>query len=155
MKEPNSQNGFSIIVTIVMGLILFGVIGGVLFYLNTYTSSSIKRTQKEVNISPTPIPESANIDDQIWKDIVGEKVPCGSKDASGSAILEACKVNKVSGNYAKGTMPMAYWIAVKMENKWVVAVTGNGIPRCEEVDPFSIPKEIYGNCIEKSGDLRF
>jgi hypothetical protein len=46
-------------------------------------------------------------------------------------------------------------IAAKKENEWHVVVRGNGIPSCEDIDHNSVPKEIFGNCIEKSGDLRF
>lgn len=74
---------------------------------------------------------------------------------NGTVCNEACSVDKVSGNYAKGNMPMAYWIANKENGKWKVVIGGNGIPSCAEVDKYTVPREIYGNCIEESTQLRF
>jgi hypothetical protein len=68
--------------------------------------------------------------------------------------MSLCSVDKVAGDYAKGQMPMAYWLAKKINGTWTVVVAGNGIPDCSQIDEFSIPQEIYGNCIEASGGLR-
>lgn len=81
----------------------------------------------------------------ILVDIKEAGIDCGDN---------GCRVDKVVGDYAKGVMPLSYWIAQKTNNKWQVVVTGNGIPNCTEVDKYQIPLEIYGNCILKSGELR-
>jgi hypothetical protein len=65
-----------------------------------------------------------------------------------------CFVTNVVGEFAKGNMKMAYWMAQKTNGKWKVVITGNGIPSCNEIDKFKVPTEIYGNCIESSGELR-
>lgn len=87
-----------------------------------------------------------DLNSEILADIKESGIDCG---------IDGCGVDKVFGDYAKGIMPMAYWIAKKINNTWQVVVTGNGIPNCDEVDKFSVPKEIYGNCIEPIGELRF
>lgn len=164
MDQTNTQKGFSLTATIFIGLILLGA-ACVALYNARQSPSKIdhpidltplpSEDNDRVTSFPSPIVEGGDVNTQIWRDIISNEVPCGLKTASGSAVQEGCSINKIVGNFAKGTMPMAYWIAMKSENTWKVIVTGNGIPACDKIDTYSIPKEIYGNCIEKSGDLRF
>jgi len=89
--------------------------------------------------------EPMTVEEQIMRDVTGPDIVC---DAG------SCRVDKVAGDYAKGTMLGGYFLAVKTNGKWEVAVGGNGIPTCAEVDQYSIPQEIFGNCIEADGQLR-
>jgi hypothetical protein len=92
---------------------------------------------------------------QIIRDIKSEGIDCDLNNYDGKIIKDQCTVDKVVANFAIGKMPQAYWIAVKQNKKWKAVVTGNGIPSCKEIDNYSIPKEIFGNCIENSGELRY
>lgn len=133
----------SILIFIV--LILIGITGYFLKQYNTQKSKSDLHSP----ISPT-VEKTTDIiseKEQILKDIE-EDILCDSATTKNS-----CRVDKIVKNFSKGIMPQGYWIA-KKDAEWQVVVRGNGIPTCEEVDNFSVPKEIYGNCIEKSGDLR-
>lgn len=138
MKLHVSQKGNASLVLIIILITL----GAAIFF----RSSALKNS--------SPIADTNNEKEQILYDIVGHGVRCDIKDEKGVVTNNNCKVDVIKGDYAKGTMPMAYWMAVKKNNRWGVAIVGNGIPNCEEVDKFSIPKEIYGSCIEKSGELR-
>lgn len=82
---------------------------------------------------------------QILQDLEKGGIECGGK----------CTVETVTVDYAKGLMPMAYWIAMRTGGVWQVIITGNGIPECREIDVYEVPRDIYGNCIEQSGELRF
>lgn len=138
-----------IIVTIILAVIA-------LYALYQYNSKSTSNTaissptiSQEASQSAMVAEASPSAEDKILRDIAEEDIICDSE-----FIKNGCRVDTVIGNFAKGIMPDGYWIAEKGD-EWQVVVRGNGIPTCEEVDKFSVPKEIYGNCIEKSGDLRF
>jgi hypothetical protein len=108
-----------------------------------------KQTNSPVEMMPTPTEAMMQADEpkiilQNLKD--NQEIDC--------SLADSCKVDKIVGNYAKGTQTGAYWMALKTEGKWKTVLTGNGIPQCAEVDKFSIPVEIYGNCIDASGELR-
>lgn len=85
---------------------------------------------------------------QIVIDVINTSSSCGP-------AKDKCTIDKVIGNFARGTMPMGYWFAVKNNSKWQVVLTGNGIPACIKVDEFSIPKELYTNCLDTSNQLRY
>lgn len=93
-------------------------------------------------------PSVVDLNSEILQDIIKDGVACGLSVGN-------CTVDKVAGDYAKGTLPQAYWLAQKISGTWKVVVTGNGIPACTEIDKYSIPKDIFGNCIESTGQLRF
>jgi hypothetical protein len=108
-----------------------------------YLANSYAKSLSDLTPSPQPIDVSTMIIDNL----VNGGVDCGVDKTS-------CKVDKVEGNFAKGTMPQAYWIAEKHNTKWTIVISGNGIPTCTQIDKFSVPPQIYGNCIEPSGELR-
>lgn len=92
--------------------------------------------------------KAGSSEENIIKDLqISDKIDCGE-------YQEACSVEKIYGNFAKGNMKMAYWIAQKDFGGWKMVISGNGIPSCGEVDKYTVPVEIYGNCIEASGELR-
>jgi hypothetical protein len=139
---------------IVIILILAGV---ALYSIMQYTAEKNIPVNKKDLLTPLPLSpaneQTANTNgkpEEVLKDIVGEDIVCDSEQ-----IKNGCRVDKMYGDFAKGIMPEGYWIATKKENEWHVVVRGNGIPSCEDIDHNSVPKEIFGNCIEKSGDLRF
>lgn len=132
-------------VLILLLVILVGSIG--------YYQSNTKQ-KSGTTYSPTIIPSPEDQNSRILKDIQKSGVTCSLKNVDGADTKDMCRIEKVVGNFAKGTMPMAYWMAILVNNSWKVVVTGNGIPQCSEIDAYAFPKEIYGNCIEKSGDLR-
>jgi hypothetical protein len=144
MIPPASQKGFSPLLL----LVIVAVVGVAAYFgLRSFFPLSPLSPVVE-NPSPTPVEESGEPNSLILQDIVKSGTNCDLNAAN-------CRVDKVVGNYAKGTMPMAYWIAEKTSGVWKVVITGNGIPQCGEVDKYSVPKEIYGNCIESSGQLRY
>lgn len=140
------QHGFSfvfilLVVSVVGVCIYFGI-----NYLKDNSNITLTGNVEELLATPTPTPsESGNDNAVILADIKADGIKC---EPTG------CSVEKVVGNYAKGNMPMAYWIAEKQGGKWKVVVTGNGIPNCKEIDSFQVPQEISGNCIDDSGNLR-
>lgn len=131
--QKNSKNIVIAVVLIFMSIMLIA---------NFFNRKSGSLTNKS---TPTPVV----VEDS--KDKILEKL---KKDDLLCTLPESCVVEKISGNYAKGLMTQGYWMAKKYNGEWKVVVTGNGIPSCMEIDKYSIPKYIYGNCIETSGDLR-
>lgn len=121
-----------------IGLILILLI--IIVFIKSY--SSLAPTS-----SPTPTLVSSIL-------ISAEEIIIDEITRAGLTCADACTVEKIEGDYGKGLMPMGYWIAKKVEGSWKAVVTGNGIPPCSEIDSYSIPQSIYGNCIEQSGDLR-
>jgi hypothetical protein len=114
---------------------------------------SEKRAEKIENESFDK--DGDTIRERIIHDLKSNGLDCNNKVSDGNILKDVCTVDKIVGNFAKGKMPQAYWIAVKQEDKWKAVITGNGIPSCKEIDTYSIPRDIYGNCIENSGELRF
>lgn len=134
------------------------VLAGLVLYARFFERRNEIPVVVPSQITKIPIVTSSVIKDtikeKILKDIVHEGVPCTATDESGMT-KNGCRVDKVVDNFAKGVVPMAYWIALKTDDTWKVIITGNGIPSCKEINTYAVPKEIYGNCIETSGTLRF
>lgn len=129
---------------ILLMIVILGVLGVLTLRLLSNRSPDEQSTPITTPI-PTVVLESSDEPQQILQSLQGSGLECGTA---------GCTVDKVVGEFAKGNMPMAYWIAKKVSGVWQVVVTGNGIPQCLEIDTYSIPQEIYGNCIEESGELR-
>lgn len=105
-------------------------------------------TQKEESI-----PYQTDSNEKIISDLKNSGLVC---ETPGDETEYGCTVDVVLENFAKGKMPMAYWIAERGDGgTWKPVITGNGIPTCEQVELFAVPEEVYGNCIESSGELRF
>jgi hypothetical protein len=159
MKLSTSQKGFAPMLV----LVIVAIVGVAAYYgwinYKPAAKPEVNSPSPTNKVAESPSPTlgvvSSEQDKQILKDVVEGGVNCEFKTPDGNLAKDVCKVVKIVGNYAKGTMPLAYWMAVKTDGKWKVVVTGNGIPRCEEIDKYSIPKEIYGNCIEATEKLRY
>lgn len=149
MTHTTNQKG----ATLNLIFVIVAVVGVVIYF----GWRSLNSNPTPVLDSSAPIPTVTNdeINNQILRDIVEGGVNCDLEDADGNVVKDTCRVEKMVGDYAKGIMPQAYWMAVKTEGKWKVTVTGNGIPTCEEIDKNSFPSEIYANCIEVTGELRY
>lgn len=120
-----------------------------------YTGFRYKNTIDSKKIGDTKA-ENTKVDStQILQEIVNSGLKCDIEQSDGTVTTDNCSLSLVIGDYAKGIMPQGYWIAVRTDNSWNIVVSGNGIPTCSEIDHHSIPKEIYGNCIQPSGQLRF
>ena len=133
---------------VVAAIILFG--GYSVYVLMDYQSFFNRHSpsSSKIETSITPVPTDEDQSSKILSDISGVAT-CMQNG------VNACKVTMIAGNYAKGTMAFAYWIAQNLNGKWKIVVEGNGIPSCEKIDKYSIPKEVFGNCLETSGNLRY
>lgn len=123
-------------------VLLFGLIilaSAVVFIFPKSPSSNTSNTSSGNNLDEIAL---------ITSDIINTSSNCGPEK-------DKCTIDKVIGNYAKGTMPLGYWFAVKKDGHWQVVLTGNGIPSCAKVDELSLPKELYTNCLETSGKPRY
>lgn len=143
MRKPGSRKGNAAITVIIL-IAIAGIAVYSLFIFRKNSGDNAEDTQIQV-AKDVEDQNTGDVSEEIMRDLQLSGVDCGSGK---------CTVDTVSGNFAKGTMPMAYWIASKTDGRWKVVVSGNGIPSCEEIDTNSIPKEIYGNCLETSGELR-
>lgn len=96
--------------------------------------------------------EEATTEQQILNDLQKAELICTAEPPLESS--SGCAVNIIQNDFAKGTMPQAYWIAKRIDGTWTMIISGNGIPECTLIDIHNVPQEIYGNCLENSGELR-
>lgn len=47
-----------------------------------------------------------------------------------------------------------YVLAAKVEDKWIKAAEGNGIPACQSIEPYAFPSNIVPGCLSENGTLR-
>lgn len=143
MKTNNFSTGS---LTMILIVIVMLVVSGLVALRLSSSRSVVDLSTPATTMTPTDELESTNQSELILQSLQVSGLECGTA---------GCTVDKVVGDFAKGNMPMAYWIAKKVGGVWQVVVTGNGIPQCLEIDTYSIPQEIYGNCIEEDGELRY
>ncbi len=161
MTVNNNQKGVALFILLITIAFLIIVAFSSIRFLFKKPSISIKENSNNlpteaILVTPemTPAEPDKLESEQILEDIAGKGITCDTKNYTPYVFNGNCKVEKIVGNYAKGLAPMEYWIAVKNEGGWQVVITGNGIPKCAEIDKYTVPQEIYGNCIEASGELR-
>lgn len=73
-----------------------------------------------------------------------------------AGISHITNPDKVIGNFATGTQNSyengiyqasgIRWFAVKLNGKWKFLSAGQQLPFCKDMDKYSFPREIYGNC---------
>ncbi len=94
---------------------------------------------------------------RVWEE------PCDDEEAIGQALAEKngwqasnilVTITKFNGKFARGLVNSKteqggggiYW-AVKINNKWIIAQDGNGIPDCTVLKSYQFPKEyLVGVC---------
>ncbi|MCH8821116.1 hypothetical protein IID23_01175 [Patescibacteria group bacterium] len=110
------------------------------------TITSAKEATKSADIS-------VETDEDLLKKAVSEK--------TGIPIDEmAFEVSENTGKHATGLVNTkdamvggGFWLAVKMDSKWVVVFDGQNTPGCSQVDPTDFPVSMVAECFDSSGNI--
>ena len=135
----------SVILVLLVGLIsfLFGR-GDIKLDGNNKENSSSATEKPLVTSTPNSVLEIEAI-----KQAVYEKTGLNNLTAD-------ITVNEYTLNYAKGGVKEkeaiggAYFIAAKVDSKWICVYDGQSHPMCEELESYNFPKEMVSECINEN-----
>ena len=77
-----------------------------------------------------------------------------------AADVIAVTVSQNDGKYAKGTVSSkgeevggGYFLAVKINNDWVIVFDGQSTPDCSSVNPHNFPVALALECLDSNGEI--
>ena len=135
----------SVILVLLVGLVsfLFGR-GDIKLDGNNKENSSSATEKPLVTSTPNSVLEIEAI-----KQAVYEKTGLNNLTAD-------ITVSEYTSNYAKGGVKEkegiggAYFIAAKVDSKWICVYDGQSHPTCEELESYNFPKEMVSECINEN-----
>jgi len=153
------------ILLIILALILF--VGGAVLFLwqkqkSVVSEPSIVEAPPAEALAPIapdnvlpvnemPIVPSApeKSDALLIKDAMAEKYSKNSEEVS-------LGVREITLDYAVGSVKFAgdtgggWWLAAKVDGKWVIVADGNGTVMCADVEPYLFPTSMVWECYDES-----
>lgn len=67
-------------------------------------------------------------------------------------------ISEINSTQASGTVSFSgeggWFLAIKEGDKWKIVADGNGTVSCELVEPYSFPKSMLPECVDKDGQLK-
>jgi len=133
-----------LLLLLVIGFSAFLMGKGDISFKNLNLSKTPTATEEPLEtISSTP---NVQIEVEAIKNAVFEKTGLTNENAD-------VTVNDFSSNHAKGgikekeAISGAYFIAAKVDNKWVCVYDGQSYPTCEQIESYNFPTEMVPECL--------
>ena len=138
-------------------LLAFLIIGANVFVWFFWGKGMILKT----NLAPSPTPTikvettapTPTVDEtEAIKQAVFKKTGLSASQAEVS-------INKNTGQHATGNIKEfeavggAYWLAAKTPQGWVCVYDGQANPTCEQIAPYSFPKDMVQECLDTNGKV--
>ena len=151
------NKGFWKIGFIIILLILILLVGFVafLFGKGELNFDSILKNEQQVLVEEknivTPTPNLIS-EIQAIKEAVYKKTGLTSGNAD-------VTVDKYTSTHAKGGVKEkeavggAYFIAAKLNDKWICVYDGQSQPTCEQIEPYDFPIELVPECLDSSNQV--
>ena len=125
--------------------------------LSNEGATTTELSEKESTTSAKEATKSADISVETDEDLLKKAV----SEKTGIPIDEmAFEVSENTGKHATGLVNTkdamvggGFWLAVKMDSKWVVVFDGQNTPGCSQVDPTDFPVSMVAECFDSSGNI--
>ena len=148
-----------------VSIILAGLIIGLFFYFSTSKNnkpapvglptptSAIEDQTQTPTTSPTITPLPTIDDLSAIKGALAIKlgIPVSNLDVY---------IGKNTGEYIKGNVKEktsetggGYYLAAKVEGKWVIIYDGQSTPTCTQLESYNFPKDMAPECLNSSGKV--
>jgi len=149
------NNSWKISFFTLLALLIIGVNAFVWFFWGKGMFPQIKNTPTSTpspaviqKTTPTPTVDES----ELIKQAVFKKTGLNETQAEVS-------INKNTGEFATGNIKEfeavggAYWLAAKTEDGWICIYDGQAQPTCIQIDPYSFPKDMVPECLDKNGKV--
>jgi len=141
-----------------ISIILAGLIIGLFFYFSTSKNNKPAPVSLPTpTISPTttptstPLPTADDLSAITQALSVKLGIPVSNLDVY---------IGKNTGEYAKGNVKEktsevggGYYLAAKVEGKWVIVYDGQSHPECSVLSTYNFPKDMAPECLNSSGNV--
>lgn len=136
-------------------VLLIAVLVGGAYYLGTLKNSE-PQPQNPV-ITPQDIDSIKKAVAKKDKDFASS---LGEKSSEGEYFIKVFEQSyQYGGEYAIGNYGQVgvagggVWVAAKVNGEWKIAHQGNGLPNCDEIAPYNLPKDLLETCVDETGKL--
>ena len=137
----------SVILILLVGLLAY-LFGKGDINLNTNLQNNSTATEEPI-VSPTP---NVSLEIEAIKKAVYEKTGLTSEIADVTVSLYTSTYAK-GGVKEKEAVGGAYFIAAKVNNKWVCVYDGQSQPTCEQIELYNFPKEMVPECVDQNNKV--
>lgn len=135
-----------------IGLILGLIIAMWAFYIYTQKSPSVQNPILSLSPTVTLAPSSSSRPDQ---ELITEALAIKYNLAYAEVHTIFSAINST---HAAGTVSFSgeggWFLAAKEGTTWKIVADGNGTVSCELVTPYSFPKTMVPECVDKNGKLQ-
>ena len=141
-----------------ISIILAGLIIGLFFYFSN--SKNIKQAPVSLptpTISPTTILTTTPL--PTADDLSAIREALAIKLGISASNLDV-SISKNTTEYVKGNVKEktsqtggGYYLAAKVEGKWVIVYDGQSTPTCKQLESYNFPKDMVPECLNPSGNV--
>lgn len=136
------------------------ILGSIIIGLFVYLSNSSRETQQPVSPSPTAIMPTAtsptSTPTPITDDVGAIKLALAAELGTNIEVT----ISQNTGTHAKGNVREkssevggGYFLAAKVDSRWVIVYDGQSTPTCSQIAPYNFPKNMVSECLNSSGQV--
>jgi hypothetical protein len=152
---------------IAVSIIIAGIIIALAIYLSSaFPLSSLLSKAPTPTVSPALSP---TVEEEITETPTATTTTAPSTDPAGlrTAVLAKSGIPEADFEYSssyndgviargslknKNDISGAGWFAAKVDDNWVVAYIGQGVPKCSEIQAYDFPTSWISHCVNDSGE---
>lgn len=146
------------------------ILGSIIIGLFVYFSNSSRKTQQLVSPSPTAIMPTATPKEESQVQVTSPTATPTptTDDLQAIKLALAAKlgtnievtISQNTGTHAKGNVREkssevggGYFLAAKVDSRWVIVYDGQSTPTCSQIAPYNFPKNMVSECLSASGQV--
>lgn len=140
-----------------ISIILAGLIIGLFFYFSTSKNNKPAPVGLPTpTISPTAAPTTTPLPTADDLSAIREALAIRLGVSSNNLDVS---ISKNTGEYVKGNVKEkesvggGYYLAAKVEGKWVIVYDGQSTPTCKQLESYNFPKDMVPECLNLSGNV--